>query len=208
MSGDIYLNQLKSYANQLSGNDYVLFKSKFVSIVNILKHEMNVAEAVKSGSMAREVSLDNISDMDILYTYRTTNETEAEIKSKAYSILNMRFSNADVVEGSRAVKITFSENRKYDVKYKPYDAYLQERNEIKITKESTNDIKNIIKLIKNWTLSQKKEIESYKVEKVVLYHQIHNRDKSFISILDSSLRFIREDPTVVHNFFKQKMGIL
>jgi len=207
MIDEEFKNQLMRFANKLSGNKYSRFKSKFISIVNILKHNMRIAEAVKSGSIEKDVSLDDISDLDIIYTFIETEKTSDEIRHEAFIHLNSSFPNDNVTEGNRAVKVEFSENRKYDVVYKPYSDYEAEKNEIRLTKESTNEIKNIIKLLRYWVESQKKDIDSYKLEKIVLYHEIHNQDKSFENLLIESIKYIGDDPEVVLNLYKQKKDI-
>lgn len=206
MIDEEFKNQLMRFANSLSGQRYYRFKSKFISIVNVLKHQMHIAEAVKSGSIGKDVSLDEISDLDILYTYIETEKTPDDIKQEAFEHLESSFPNDNVTESNSAVKLEFSENRKYDVVYKKHSDYLDERNEIRITKESTNEIKNIIKLLKYWITSQNRDFDSYKMEKIVLYHEVHSEVKSFENLLIESIRFIGEDPEAVLNFYRQKVN--
>ena len=200
------INLLLRFGNRLGNENYERFDSKFISIVNILKNNLQISEAIRSGSLGKGTKVSGYGDLDITFTIYSPPKTNiVEMRREVERILKSAFPNNSVQLGHRSVKITFSNDLQIDVVYLSYQEFQTQKSNLVEVKYASNEVLSIIRLIKYWKEAKNINIRSMDIENVTLWIA-SSKTQSFINILSNTISEFGYEPNSVISFLKSKAG--
>jgi len=161
---------LQKLANKLAQESQEKYDSRFISVVHTLQNNMQISEVRRGGSRAKLTHNVGLGDLDIIFTFVSTDLSREEIFKETERILRGNFENtAEITPKKVAIHLKFKDDIELDVVYLPYDEYTRTVQNLQKIKSANKLKRDAIRLIKYWNEeANTRRIKPMHIEDVII----------------------------------------